>query len=393
MRWRYTLVNSKDLSRVGELTQARQRKCDIILDKPGSGSFTYPMSAIYADAIQPYSAGVIAERFNWRATVAHRLAGNRGSVWDPIWSGYVGPISEDWTNDTMQVTLYGWMKRFEKRMLRRDKTYSDTDDGDIMIDMVNEMNLSPAPDSYPVPIVAGSNPNTPTWVTTVGGGRTPNEGPGGATAYEVQTRNYNKQKYTKVGPILDELVNIENGADWSLDPLSRIFTVHRRYMRNLPNVVVALRWGPSNLQQFSRELGFDEMVNYFLTTGGAMSIPQYAHNVSQQLAVGLLEETAAFSDVNDNGVLLANSGAEIIVRQNGHITYGVTPFPYTAGMKQQDSNVPEPFVDYRVGDQIRVTAKHPKRGDILNQAIRVFGMNVTIDDNGNEILGQLQVAP
>jgi hypothetical protein len=93
-------------------------------------------------------------------------------------------------------------------------------------------------------------------------------------------------------------------------------------------------------------------------------------------------------------LLMLNSGAEIIMRANGKITYAITPFPYVGDIGVLPNSVPEPFVDYDpVGDQVRVSARHAKRGDISRQTVRSFGINVSIDDDDNENVGSLIVAP
>jgi hypothetical protein len=67
--------------------------------------------------------------------------------------------------------------------------------------------------------------------------------------------------------------------------------------------------------------------------------------------------------------------------------FSFTPFPWTDG-----SSVPEPFVDYRIGDRVRLVAKHDPRIDV-NTNVRIFGINVGISEEDNEALGQLQVYP
>ena len=89
MLWKYILVNSKDLSHIGELSQARSKKLEVVLGKPGALSFTYPMNALYAEQIVPYKTGVKAMRWNRRASAAAGKA-----VWDCMWSGYAMPIAE-----------------------------------------------------------------------------------------------------------------------------------------------------------------------------------------------------------------------------------------------------------------------------------------------------------
>jgi hypothetical protein len=55
--------------------------------------------------------------------------------------------------------------------------------------------------------------------------------------------------------------------------------------------------------------------------------------------------------------------------------------------------VPEPFEDYDIGDLVHFSAKWGKRVNINNQLSRVFGMTVSITDDGIEEISQLQLAP
>ena len=89
-------------------------------------------------------------------------------------------------------------------------------------------------------------------------------------------------------------------------------------------------------------------------------------------------------------MMLAYAGAEVIVRAYGRITYGVTPFPYSP---EVEGGVPEPFIDWRVGDQVRLTAVHQPRVNIRGQAIRIFGVSLSVNENGIATFGALQVAP
>jgi hypothetical protein len=400
-RWRFVLINSKDMSRIGILSDASGRKLDLLADKPGKADWSYPMNGKYAPVIEKYKTGVLAERFNWRASLAYQAAGYKGEIWDKIWSGYVLSINEDWTNNKMTISCPGWMQRLYKRFIRVDMNWVNIDDALIIRDLLQRLNGDPAGPSYEIAAgtlsyVAGdgytvrwpdgSVPNTSTWIKW--GGTLPNEGAGGATAYTTAMRNFKYTKYQPVGPVIDQIVNIENGCDVVLDPATRALTCHRRYRRVKDNVIIGFQWGPQNAAQFGRTLDGEQEVNYFLALGDAGTTPGYKDDIARIDQVGLIEEMSQLSGVNDNAVLLAYAGAEIIVRKSGLITYGITPFGYTS-----DNSVPEPLVDYRVGDQIRVTAQHAQRGSIINQAVRVFGMSIGIDDSGNEQLGQLQIAP
>jgi hypothetical protein len=51
-------------------------------------------------------------------------------------------------------------------------------------------------------------------------------------------------------------------------------------------------------------------------------------------------------------------------------------------------------VDYDpVWDELKLSAISPKRGNIDLQTVRCYGCTINIDEENNEQLGQLQVAP
>src|SRR4051812_33910029 len=113
MLWKYVLVNSNNMSHIGELAQSHDKKLDVILGKPGSAGFSYPMDADYAGVILPYQTGIKAMRWN---TLASQIAGHM--VWDCLWSGYILPINEDVTNNRMAISCVGWPQRYERRFVR-----------------------------------------------------------------------------------------------------------------------------------------------------------------------------------------------------------------------------------------------------------------------------------
>ena len=46
-----------------------------------------------------------------------------------------------------------------------------------------------------------------------------------------------------------------------------------------------------------------------------------------------------------------------------------------------------------IGNQFKLTAIHPKRVNIMLQTVRSYGCTVSIDEENNGTVGQLQVAP
>lgn len=412
MIWKFNLADAKDLTDIAELTQARSRQLGLILNRGGNASFNYPMSAEFSDLIQEWKSAIKAYRWNWRATQLLRAGGGHGNVWDCVWTGYVANVDEDISGDRMQVNAVGWLERFAKRFLRRDRDYpyvagTSWDDADIIFDLLAEANATAtehavgvsqaaAADGYTLHWPAGSIPNTPTWVKK--GAKLPNEGVGGLTAYTPMFRGKNYLKYQNIGQAFTELTEIEAGCDIHVDPVTRELNIYRRMRKVRDNVIFGYNWGPSNVQQLGRTIDGTTQINYHVSQGAAGTVPKYQDDVAAMQEYGPLEEMATLSDVQDivvtpqgasQSVLWSYSAAEIALRAQARQIFTLTPFPYNPNY----GGVPEPFVDYGLGDQVRFTAKWPPRINIENQAVRVFGLGVTIDDNGNEKLGQLQFAP
>ena len=390
-RWRFFLARSNDMSHIGELAQARGRNLNCILNRGGSLSFGHGMRHEIAEYFEPITTCVKAYRF-----------ADRHQAWNCEWSGPIWTIEEQIHDQSMTVNCIGWQDAMlGKRLLRMDKNYSATDDGEIIRLLLAEANKLTLPDiaNYAVPVPNGwANQATPTHIGW--GGTIPNEGIGGATAYQTANRNKTYQRFQPIGPAIQELTEYENGCDIHITPEERKLYVYRKRMK-VTDQVFGFNWGPNNLQQFSRQIDASQVVNLMQTMGKPGTTSQYADTrdpaftgwpsetaPDTQQQYGLMEEVANLSDVADAGVLAVYGAGEIYVRYRPRVIYSMTPFPYT-----EDGSVPEPFVDYTVGDQVFLTAKLDPRIEIENQGVRVFGMSVQIDEEGNERLSALQTSP
>lgn len=112
-----------------------------------------------------------------------------------------------------------------------------------------------------------------------------------------------------------------------------------------------------------------------------------AEDIPSQNEYQLFEEEVQLSDVVDPNVLLAYAGGEVLIRKTPRILYSPAPFPWIEG------RTPQPFVDYGLGDKVIFTAQKANRINVIGQAVRIFGMNVTITEEGNERLDALQIVP
>jgi hypothetical protein len=394
VQWKFLLADSGSYNNIGELTQARNRQLSLTLNKSGTLSFTIPMNDDLGYQIYPLTHCVKALR--------------RGidGVWRSIWSGPVWTIDEDISGERMTVNAVGWMQMLEKRALRRDKIYTAINgagggpwtDADIILDLLADANATNItwdtnfPGGYAVPLMSGAT--TPTNMTA------------GTKTGTFQNRTIS---YTKGANILQELLrltDIESGCDIEVDPSSaaRPLNLFQRKMTDRTGVVFGYKWGPNNLQQLTRQFDPSTIVNYIYVAGSSTVAPAYADTKTfpaptqnppklgenSQTSYGLWEETVSLPDVNDLSVLQTYAAGEVLVRSSPRIMYGLTPFPFVESKKGQ---IPEPFVEYTLGDKIYFSARSGRRVNINKQAARIFGMSVSIDENGNETLGQLQVSP
>lgn len=386
MRWRFALVESSNLDQITMLSQARGRSVQTIHNKPGGCSFQYPITADYAEYIEPWKTGIMAYRYNWRASVTAGVP-----VWDEKWSGFVYNIDEDISGNSMSVNAVGWLARLDKRVLRRQKIYTNQDDGDIILDLVDEMNLDPgpAPESYNFTPMAGSSKLT----LIDSGSKLPDDGVTGSYRSLLDAplggvgRNRTYEAYTTVLPEIYGLMDLENGCDLRVDPVTRMVNIYRKRQIVQEEAAFGYKGAINNISQIGRQIDPSSQINYMLVRGKTV-VSQFAHDLVASGIYGPLEEVANLNEIASSGVLLAYAGGEIIVRANPKVTYAFTPFSY-----RPNGNIPEPFVDYDVGDRVYFSARKGNRIQIENQAQRVFGISVNIEDNGSEKMAPLQLAP
>ena len=110
-------------------------------------------------------------------------------------------------------------------------------------------------------------------------------------------------------------------------------------------------------------------------------------DAASQILYGPFEEVYALSDVTSQDILWSYAGAEVLLKKDPRQLHIITPGQWT-----EDNSVPEPFVDYDIGDQVAFTAKSLPRVSIAQQ-VRIFGISVSVDEEENEKLGQMQLYP
>lgn len=207
---------------------------------------------------------------------------------------------------------------------------------------------------------------------------------------ESQTREIKFQAGTKHGSAIDTLVNMEAGFDWYIDPLTREMdilydnvkgTIYGRGVDNT-DVEFGYGWGPRNVSAFDLSTDSSILANRMSIKGKYHT--GVAYDEDSINAYGLYEDSVSLSDVVDEDILVAYAGAETAYRLQPFKTYNFTPFPYDGS-----DRIPLLFEDYDIGDIVYLTVKYGPL-NIERQAVRVFGVSIDIDNEGNEKLGQIQ---
>lgn len=354
--WKFILADStvSPLKRIGELMAAKSRQLTLALDKSGSLTFQMSMGHQMAEQIQPITTSIIAYKYN-----------------QPMWSGPVWTIDEDVTNDNMTVNAVGWFELLNHRILHDQKSYITAVGGSIALDLLTITNTAAAP-----------------WFITSDA----------TQVHDTQTRSRDYDRWQNVGAAITELSEIENGFDFVIDPITRVMSFYSSPSLGGPNpptpvwhdqkdAVFSFGWGPDNISDFTRQTDASQIMNTIFVSGKNGTYGPGTDTASIA-AYGAFEEQVSLSDIADVNVLTAYGAEEVTFRKTPRVIYSITPFPrHSAPLR-----VPDPLVDYGLGDQVYLTAVRPPRVLIQNQAVRVFGLDINIDDEGNEKLGALQLS-
>lgn len=359
--WEFWLASSADLSPVAQITQARGRSIELALNKPGGVKFTVPMTYDLFEEVEAIKYAVVAYR--------NGIARHSGPIWN---------MSENATENRLNVATVGWYEILNRRILRQDVSYPRVGldpfkitGGQIVFD--DPVGTPGTTGYYPGGLLTIANAQQSTWI--VEGANT-----------DTMERAAAYTKGTTIGSIITALSESEAGFDWTIDPESREMNI-----KNWDDIRDRTSYGvfghgvaPRNLANLSREFDTSAMVNRLTSMGkygGGL-----AEDVAAQQEYQLFEEMAELSEVVDPNVLLGYSGGEVALRAKPRIITSITPFSTTSNGK-----TPQPFEDYDIGDKVVYSAVKGKRMVIEDQLARVFGLGLSINEEGNEKVTSFQV--
>ena len=438
-----------DMTLIGELFGAKDFGLELILNRPGTLRFTMPLSDELATSVKEGETCIQAWRDNNAGTQVCRWSG-------PVWSVEENLVDRTMTVSAVGwfEELNHRIIRLEQESTAR---YTDMDAGAIVLSgLTSLLGLANVQSwriqssgwagldmRYPTHITAGTYDSTVVNMTgntvsasdtlTIPGGTAslaigmPVTGAGipagttidailssttvsltanaTATATGVtltitlvpRTRSY--ARWSNIGQAIQELSDVENGFDFEVDPLTRKLNLYFSSIKagstlkgkgtDRPNALFMMGWGASNLSSLSVNSDMASVANR-VTVSGANALATVQDDASYA-KYGFFEEQVSLSDANATGLILQAYGmAELAVRSNPRPMYSLAPFPWTP-----DGNVPRLFDDYNLGDIVYLRAKGGRKniGDPNPQAVRIFGVSLGIDAEGNETISAIQTNP
>jgi Siphovirus ReqiPepy6 Gp37-like protein len=336
--WRFFLARSSDPTyRICELRDAKQRQLTLDMLRPGSFQATVPFDSETAKNVTPWRTCVVAERLGV-----------------PRWSGPITTVRGSFASKQVSITAAGWLDILNHRIVRVKRTFTDIDAGTIASSVVDDANAISAT-GLDVTYVQTTQPRSIT--------------------YEIGTF---------VGQIIQSLAEIEDGYDFTVDPITKEIRIYVQKSQTRPNTVFAIGAPPHNVSELAVHEDGTTLCNHFLVKGELNWAE--ANDAPSQSNYGVFDDFESIDTKADN-VLLAYAGVETILRATPRITFEITPYPWSP-----DGAVPGFGVDYDIGDVVYLTAQGG-RYDITRQAQRIYGAALNIDEEGDERVGTLRTVP
>lgn len=343
--YRFDLLNSSDMSAIAQLS-ARSRSFDLTLNRPGSAKFLLSLTDVMADYVQPVSTAIRIVRDNV-----------------VLWSGPVWSLNSDAANETLEVGCVGWLELLNYRVLRDKVTYTAQQDVNIIDAVLAIVNSQ-----------TDGTTTRPSWVVdgvTISG------------SFQNRTRTYEAGQ--KVWPLLQELSDVESGCDFVVNPTTRVLEFYGPLGSDRPDVKFGYNTWPNNLLNATESYDTPRTVNR-LNVKGKIGSAMAQDTAAMDELGQMFEDNLALTDVTDVNILTAYAGAEVVYRATPLRQFTILPEPYHA-----DAGVPQPFVDYGLGDTVYFSVDKG-RMQVSNQAVRVFGLSVSVDDEDNETIAGMRVS-
>jgi hypothetical protein len=395
--WDWWLINSSDMSEITQLN-VHNRHLEPRLNNQGKVTGWVHLLDPDAPKIVPHQTGLRLDRDG--QTVYS------GAIWQANDSSSASGTGQQSGSDKVDIVSYGWFNglggsgsngrlvhtgaEFQAMLAAPNGVAWQTANGgaytSLGIDTAIQLAYSASqfPQTSDAAIIFDllnrANIDSPTLIT-----------PGNVYGTPYQ-RNLTLQRFQNVGQEILQLVNVENGVDFFVDPLTRKMHLYGQGAsgsslisngRGIDRGQQTIFSYPGNCTAFSRTADGTQTQNRLEVIG------QYgvgrADDIGSQSVNGLLEVNTSLSEVVDPNILIAYAQAEVTIKSRPWTVITFTPRPVVSA-DDKTPGVPRPFQDYDLGDIVYVQARRGRLqvGYPNPQPVRVFGWSMDIDDDGIE---------
>jgi hypothetical protein len=404
--WRFWLCRSFDLGQIAELTtNAHQKKLNLILNQAGICTFWMHLEDEKCQYIQEHTTCIVAYR-NGKA----------------IWSGPIYKATElaNETTNTLSVTAFGWFQNIIKRIVHtgleweeivviasgrsiirypEEKEKEIAEIEAIYVEVVASGFYTPLAtesalelfysveksqfSSIAADIITRANIDSPTLFTV---GLVP----------EMNSLNFKIPRFHPVGELITQLASIESGFDWHIDPLTRKFNIYWNEIRGGIAGLGRDRGAGVRFTFPGNCTSAERTGDGTKTQNRTEAVGQYGVGKSEDVEsvseYGLFEASENLSDVVNIDILIAYAQAQ---DEYLKVPFKVISFiPKSINSEDlKTAQVPRPFEDYEIGDIVYTTIEKGNRfkvGIENPQPVRIYSMDVEIDDSGTEKISSIQ---
>lgn len=345
-----SLTRSSDLThQIDGLSTVLSRTYRPAFNKPGTFDISVPIMSDAARLIRKRATALVAVR-NGRT----------------VWSGACTRISHSGSSGTTSATFTGWLEEANQRYIRKDEEqdliFTGVAGGNIVGLLVAEMNAQQDTDGGVQPTHLGFR-----------------------IAFDTQLRTRAYKVGASYGASISELVEVEDGIDIYVDPVTRLITtkdpaayVDRKGVRF---GYYAEPYNLSDLQIDDDGTTLFNRVNVTLSNG--LVVPADDQQAIQSAGI-MLEQWLSLSDISNPTTGAEYANGELVYSRYGTTTYTITP--------EQYGDMPRLHDDFELGDKVYLSADYGAL-QVADQAVRIFSAQVDYDQQGNEILSSIGLAP
>lgn len=333
-----------------ELKAATNRSFTPVFNGPGSFSLSVPLWSDAARIVRKRKHGILFYRNG-----------------QPVWSGGITSVVKSAKAGTCAITATGWHEELEHRQVWKVNEHDLIFGGagvagglivKAIIEAINSQEDDDTSTARPVRLSFGE-------------------------ALDTQVRTGAYKEGDGAWAKIKELIEIEDGLDISMDWLGKVLSTRAPDAFTV-RTGVQFGWGtdPHNLDDAvetddGTTVGNRQSVK---AANGAVYVADDGPTIDYSGV--MLEDWTSLSDVQDPTIALAYANAQLVYKGLGTKTYSLTPKRY--------SDLPRPYDDFEWGD-VGFLSIDRDGLQVSDQAIRLFSASITYDDNGNEIIGDLQV--